>query len=60
MRTGKRHGNPLSVHVNPRPVGRRGIVGVPRDDDMVKGGRITERRSARIRVVRIPGEKQLV
>lgn len=56
----ERNRNTFSVHVDSGTVGGSGVIGVPRDDDVVKRRRIAVRRSARVGVIGIPREKQLV
>lgn len=60
MRSGEYDRETPAVYVNTCAVRRGRVRGIPRDDDMVKSGRIPEDRAARIRVVRIPSEKKLV
>lgn len=57
MGSRERYRNTLSVHVDSGTVGRGGMIGVPRDDDVVKRRRIAVRRDARIGVIGIPRKK---
>lgn len=60
IRAGKNDGQPFSVDVYAGAVRSRSVIGIPSDHDMVERRRITERSAARIGIVRIPGQKDLV